>query len=47
MKLHNVPGQPVPVLHHLHSTEVLPVVQMEPPVFQFVPTASHPGTEHH
>lgn len=28
--------QPVPVLSHLHSTEVLPGVQAEPPVFQFI-----------
>ena len=28
--LHNISGQPVPMLHHLHSTEVLPDAQMEP-----------------
>lgn len=28
--------QPVPVLSHLHSTEVLPGVQAEPPVFQLI-----------
>jgi len=41
------PGQPVPVLHYLQSTEVLPGVWREPPVFQFVPTASCPGIGHH
>ena len=40
-------GQPVPVLHYLQSTAVLPVVWREPPVFQFVPTASCPGIGHH
>lgn len=39
--------QPVPVLSHLHSKEVLPVVQKEPPEFQFVPVASSPGAGHH
>ena len=36
----------VPVLSHPHSTEVLPGVQGEPPVFQFVTMGSCPGTEH-
>ena len=31
-RLHNLPGQPVPVLHHPQSEEVLPHVQMEPPI---------------
>jgi len=39
-------GQPVPVLHRLHSTEVLPDVQREPPSSQFVPIFSCPDTEH-
>lgn len=39
-------GQPLPVLHHLHSKEVLPDVQMELLVIQFVLTASHPATGH-
>lgn len=30
----------------LYNTEVLPSVQREPPVVQFVPVASSPGTEH-
>jgi len=37
-------GQPVPVLHHLHSTDVLPAVQRECHVFQVAPMASCPGT---
>lgn len=40
-------GQPVLVLCHSHSTEVLPDGWREPSVFQFVPVASWPGTEHH
>jgi len=28
-RLHNLPGQPVPVLHHPQSKEVLPCLQME------------------
>jgi len=39
--------QPTAMLSYPHITEVLPGVQMEPPVFQFVRTASCPGTEHH
>jgi len=35
-RLHNLPGQPVPVLHHPQSEEVLPRVQMELPMIQFV-----------
>jgi len=35
-RLHNFPGQPVPVLHHLQSKEVLPHVQMELAMLQFV-----------
>lgn len=38
-------GQPVPVLHCLHNTEVLPGFLKEPAVLQFVPTASCPHTE--
>jgi len=37
-------GHPVPGLHHLHSTEILPNGQKEPPVLQFAPTVSCPGT---
>ena len=46
-RLHNLSGQPVPVLHHPHSTEVLPGVLKEPPILQFVPIAPCPGTGHH
>lgn len=45
-ELHNLSGQPVTVLSRLYS-EVLPDVQAEPPVFQFVPIASYPSTGHH
>ena len=41
-RLHNLSGQPVPVLTHPHSKTVFPDVQMEPPVFQLVPIASVP-----
>lgn len=34
---------PVPVLHHWHSTEVFPDVQMESPTHWFVLSASGPG----
>jgi len=37
--VHNLCGQPVPVLHHPQSEEVLPHVQMELPMLQFVPVA--------
>lgn len=40
-------GQLVWVVCHQHSIEVLPDMLMEPPLFQFVPVASCPGTEHH
>ena len=42
-KLHNLSGQPVLVI----SQKVLPDVQREPPVFQFVPIASRPMAGHH
>ena len=45
-RLHNLPGQPVPVLGHPHSEKVLPDVQRKPPEFQCVPTASSPGSGH-
>ena len=35
-RLHNLPGQPVPVLRHPQREEVLPHVQTEPPMLQFV-----------
>ena len=46
-RLHSPSGQPVPVLCQPQSKEVLPHVQMEPPVFQFVPIAPGPVTGHH
>ena len=35
-RLHHLPGQPVPVLHHPQREEVLPHVQTELPVLLFV-----------
>ena len=46
-RLHHLPEQPVPVLHHPHSEEVLPHVEMELPLLEFVPVAPCPVTEHH
>ena len=46
-RLHNLPGQPVPVLRHPQREEVLPQVQTELPVLQFVPIAPCPVTGHH
>ena len=46
-RLHNLPGQPVPGLGHPQREEVLPHVQMELPVLQFVPIAPCPVTGHH
>ena len=40
-RLHNRPGQPVPVLRHPQREEVLPHVQTELPVPQFVPIAEY------
>jgi len=39
-RLHSLPGQPVPVLHHPQSEEILPHVQLELPMLQFVKTES-------
>jgi len=39
---HNPSGQPVPVLRHPQSEEVLPHVQMELPALQYVPVAPCP-----
>lgn len=41
------PGQTVPVLCHLYSTELLSDVQRELPVCQLVPIASCSGAGHH
>ena len=46
-RLHSLSGQPVPVLCHPLSKEVLPRVQMELPMLQFVPAAPCPVTGHH
>ena len=43
----NLSGQPVPVITHPHNKKVLPDIQTEPPVFQFVPITSGPVTGHH
>jgi len=41
-RTHNLPGQPVPVLRHPQREEVLPRVQTELPMLQFVPVAPSP-----
>ena len=46
-RLHSLPGQPVPVLRRPKREEVLPHVQTELPVPQFVPIAPCPVTGHH
>ena len=46
-RLHSLPGQPVPVLRHPQSEEILPHVQTELPVPQFVPITPCPVTGHH
>ena len=46
-RLHNLSGQPVPVLHHPQREEVLPHVQMDLPMLQFVPVAPYPTAGHH
>jgi len=46
-RLHNLPGQPVPVLRHPHSEEVLPHVQLGLPMLQFVPIAPCLVAGHH
>ena len=46
-RIHNIPGQPVPVLHHPQSKEALPHVQMELPRLPFVPFAPCPAFGHH
>ena len=38
-RLHHLPGQPVPVLRHPQREEVLPHLQLELPMLQFVPVA--------
>jgi len=46
-RLHNLPGQPVPVLCHPQREEVLPHVQTELPMLQFVSIAPCPVAGHH
>ena len=46
-RLHNISGKPVPVLRHPQREEVLPHVQTELPVPQFVPIAPCPVTGDH
>ena len=46
-RLRNLPRQPVPVLRYPQSEEVLPHVQTELPLLQFVPIAPCPVTGHH
>ena len=46
-RLHNLPGQPVPVLRHPQKEEVLPHVQMELPMPQFVPISPCAVAGHH
>ena len=46
-RLYNLSGQPVPVLCHPQSEEVLPHVQTELPMLQFMPIAPCPVTGHH
>ena len=41
-RLHSLPGQPGPGLRHPQREEVLPHVQLELPVLQFVPIAPCP-----
>jgi len=46
-RIYNLSGQPVPVLRHPQREEVLPHVQLELPVPQFVPIAPCSVTGHH
>ena len=46
-RIHNLPGQPVPVLRHPQRQEILPHVQTELPMLQFVPVATCPVNGHH
>ena len=46
-RIHNLSAQPVPVLCHPQSKEVLLHVQTELPMLQFVPVAPCPVTGHH
>ena len=46
-RVHNLPGRPVPVLRHPQREEVLPCVQTELPMLQFVPVVPSPVAGHH
>jgi len=46
-RLHNLPGQPGPVLCHPQREEVLPHLQLELRVLQFVPVSPCPVAGHH
>jgi len=46
-RLHNLPGQTVPVLRQPQREEVLPHVQVELPMLQFVSIAPCPVAGHH
>lgn len=46
-KLHSPSRQPAPVLCHSSREDDLSHVQVEPPVFLFVPTATGSVAEHH
>jgi len=46
-RLHHFSGEHVPGLGYLHSENVFPDAQREPPLFQFVPIASGLVTGHH
>ena len=46
-RIHKLPGQPVAVLSHPQREEVLPHVQVELPVLQFVPLVPCPIAGHH
>ena len=47
LRIHNLPGQPGPGLHHPQREEVLPHAQLELPLLQFVPVAPCPVAAHH
>jgi len=46
-RIHSLSGQPVPGLRHPQSEEVLPHVQLELPMLQFVPVAPCPVAGYH
>jgi len=46
-RLHNLSGQPLPVLRHPQREEILPHIQTELPVLPFVPISPCPVTGHH